>query len=134
MSANLDLVRSVYKDWERGDFDSTGWAHPEIEFAFVDGPEPGRWTGLAGMAQGWRDWLRAWEDFRAEPEELIVVDSTRILALVHNRGRGRTSGVDMEQRSVANFFEIRDGRVTRLVIYFDRERAFAHLGLTPEAG
>jgi len=129
MSANLDLVRSIYAEWERGDFSSAEWADPEIQFAFVDGPEPGRWTGLQEMSARYAEWLNGWRDFRAEPEELIVVDSTRILALVHNSGRGRTSGFDMEQRSVANFFEIRDGKVTRLAIYWDRDHALADLGL-----
>jgi ketosteroid isomerase-like protein len=129
MSENLDLVRAIYADWQRGDFSTVEWADPEIRFAFVDGPEPGRWTGLQEMSARYGEWLSGWRDFRAEPEELIVVDSTRILALVHNSGRGRTSGFDMEQQSVANFFEIRDGKVTRLVIYWDRDRAFADLGL-----
>jgi ketosteroid isomerase-like protein len=129
MSTNLDLVRSIYADWERGDFGAAEWADPEIEFAFADGPEPGHWTGAQEMAARYGAWLSGWKDFRAKPEELIVVDSTRILALVQNSGRGRTSGFEMEQRSVANFFEIRDGSVTRLVIYWDRERALADLGL-----
>jgi ketosteroid isomerase-like protein len=30
-------------------------------------PAGGR--GLAGLAEGWRDWLSAWEDFRVEAEE-----------------------------------------------------------------
>jgi hypothetical protein len=41
--------------------------------------------------------------------------------------------LEIEQRSVANLFEIRDWKVTRFVLYFDRERAFADLGLTPES-
>jgi hypothetical protein len=33
MSANLDLVRSIFADFERGDYTSAEWADAEIEYA-----------------------------------------------------------------------------------------------------
>lgn len=129
---NLDLVRSIYAQWGRGDFSSAAWADPAIEFGFADGPEPGRWMGLEAMAARYGDWLRGWKAFRAEPERYLVVDDRRILVLVHNTGRGRTSGLEFEQRSVANYFELRDGKVTKLVVYWDRDHALADAGLATE--
>ena len=126
---NVELVRSIYARWGRGDFSGAVWADPEIEFAFVDGPEPGSWSGRPAMAKRYGDWLSGWKDFRAELEDLIVVDSTRILVLVHNSARGRVSDLKMDQRSVANLFEIDSGMVTRLALYWDRNRALEDVGL-----
>jgi ketosteroid isomerase-like protein len=86
----LDLVRSFYAAWERGDFSSVDWAHPDIEFAIADRLSPASWTGLAGMADGWRDFLIGWADFRAEPEEYRELDHERVLVLTRNTGRGKT--------------------------------------------
>jgi len=82
------------------------------------------------MSRRYGDFLRGFKTFRAQPERYLVVDEHRILVLVRNSGQGRTSGLEFGQRSVANLFEIEDGLVTRLVIYWDRNRALANLGLS----
>jgi ketosteroid isomerase-like protein len=131
MSENLDLVRSIHAAWERGDYSSAEWAHPEIDFVVADGPTPGSWTGLAGLAEGTRDWLSAWEDARAEVDDYRELDDKRVLVLVHVTGRGKASGLEIGQVQAkgANLFHVRGGKVTRLVLYMDRERALADLGL-----
>jgi ketosteroid isomerase-like protein len=131
-SANLDLVRSIYAAWERGDYASAEWAHPEIEYSFIDGPSPGTWTGLAEMANALRDILSAWQGLRLEADEYRDLDRGRVLVLFHfSSGRGKVSGLEVEQMRTqgAYLFNLRDGRVTKLVGYWDRDRALADLGL-----
>ena len=60
-AANVDFVRSLYAAWERGDWSSIEWADSEIEFAVADGPSPGTWRGVAGMVDGYRQVMNAWE-------------------------------------------------------------------------
>jgi ketosteroid isomerase-like protein len=128
---DVEIVRSIFAAWERGDFSSADWAHPEIEFVAADGPEPGGWTGVAAMAEAWREALAAFEELRTEADEFRVLDDERVLVLMRFRGRGRTSGLEVGETQMkgANLFQVRDRKVTRLVTYWDRERAFADLGL-----
>jgi ketosteroid isomerase-like protein len=132
-SANLELVRSIYAAWARGDYSSVEWAHPEMEFVMADGPTPGSWT-VGGIAEGWRTFLSAWEEFRTEVDEYRELDDERVLVLVHWSGRGKTSGLELAQMQAkgASVFHVRGGKVTRQVLYFDRGRALADLELTPE--
>jgi ketosteroid isomerase-like protein len=135
MSANLDLVRSIYAAWEHGDWSSTDWAHPEIEYEIADGPSPGSSTGVAGMTEGWRTLASAWKDVRTEAQEYRELDDERVLVLVRRSGSGKTSGLDLAQMQTkgAHLLQMRGGKVTRIVVYLDRERALANLGLAPEA-
>ena len=128
---NVELVRSICASWERGDFSSADWAHRDIEYVIADGPTPGSWSGLAGLAEGWRNWLNAFEDFRGEAVEYRELDEERVLVVTVFTGRGRTSGVDIgqTQSTGANLFHLRDGKVTRLVTYLDHAEALAAAGL-----
>jgi ketosteroid isomerase-like protein len=128
----VDLVRALYAGWERGDFSrSAEWAHPQIEFVVTDGPAPGSWTGVAGTAEGWRDFLSAFRDFRVDVEEYRELDAERVLVLHDLSGRGKTSAPQVERIRTkgANVLYLRNGKVTKSVFYFDRERALADLGL-----
>jgi ketosteroid isomerase-like protein len=131
MSENLDLVRSLLASWERGDMMSakwSEWARPDIEFVTVGGPEPSRHTGLADAAPRIEGFLSLWEDYRVEAEEYRELDRERVLVLTRQRGRGKSSGIEMRQQR-ASLFYVRDGKVARRINYWDRDRALADLGL-----
>jgi ketosteroid isomerase-like protein len=131
----VELVRSIFAAWQRGDYSSAEWAHPDIEFVIVDGPTPGSWTGVAAMTEAFRDLLSAFEDYHPKAEEFRELDDERVLVLWHPSGRGKMSGVELGQvwSKGALLLHIRDVKVTRDVIYFDRERAFADLDLPSDA-
>ena len=128
MSANLDLVRSIYADWERGDFRRTDWADPEIEIARPDSVEGRSMKGLDSTSEGWRGWLKAWEEYRADADEYRELDDGRVLVFGRMTGRGRLSGAVAETETV-NVFCLQAGKVTKLVLYANRDHALADLGL-----
>jgi hypothetical protein len=64
------------------------------------------------------------------------LDPERVLMLDLLTGRGVTSRLELGQMQAkgASLFHIHDGTVPRIVTYWDREHAFADLGLAPEGG
>jgi ketosteroid isomerase-like protein len=134
MSSNLDLVRSIFADWERGDFSSVEWAHPEIALVVPEGLAPGSWTGVSALMEWRDDQLSAWEEVRVEADEYRELDGERVLVLSRMTGRGRASGLELRaRRGRAVLFHLRDGKVTRQVTYIERDRALADLGLAADA-
>jgi ketosteroid isomerase-like protein len=131
VSENLDLVRSIYAAWERGDyFTSTDWADPDIEFLVMDGLNPGALRGFAALEANWREFQGAWEDYGMKAEDYRQLDDERILVMVRLSGRGKASGLAVAQTGRAGtVFTVHKGKVRKLVVYWDGDRALADLGL-----
>ena len=129
MSENLDLVRSIYAAWERGDFRSADWAHREIEWSAPEGLYPTATTGQPEASRRWREFLEMWEDFRSVAEDFQELDGERVLVLLRFEGRGKGSGVSVSGTHAKGMclFHVCDGKVTRLVLYGNRN-SLADLG------
>jgi hypothetical protein len=69
-------------------------------------------------------------------DEYRELDDERVLVLADVSARGKASGVELgEMRAkAANLFHIRGHKVTRMVTYYESERALADLGLAPDTG
>jgi ketosteroid isomerase-like protein len=87
------------------------------------------------MASAHRNFLSAWGDWHVEAEEYVEIDSERILVPYRFTAHGKRSGLEIggDWGTGASLFEIRQGLVTRLVNYFDRDHALADLGLEEQA-
>jgi ketosteroid isomerase-like protein len=87
------------------------------------------------MTEGWLDMANAWEELRTVVDEYRQLDDERVLVLLRRSGRGKTSGLELGGigSEGAAMFHVRDGKVTRLVVYFDRRRALAGLDLAPDS-
>ena len=49
------------------------------------------------MAEGWRAWLSAWDDFASKRTNTGDLDDERVLVFFRMFGRGKTSGIDLAE-------------------------------------
>jgi len=77
------------------------------------------------MAAGWSENLSPWKEFRAEANKLRLLDDGRVLVLFHFSAHSKGSGLEVVGRlsQGASIYSLRDGKIIRLVTYWDRERA-----------
>jgi uncharacterized protein len=130
---NLEVARRGYEAFARGDF---GWIASQMapEIVWHDASEiPGsrRRAGIDEVRAFLESFPRIWDQPRFEPEELRQEGDT-VVALVRFTGRGRNSGAEVS-RELAHLFEFSDGKVVRVVTYFDREQALLALAEAAEA-
>jgi ketosteroid isomerase-like protein len=126
---NVEIVRREYEDFNRTGEVTEGRYHPEFEFHDFAGAPRQIWRGI----DGWREWARAivelFGDLILEPRELIDLGD-QVVAVVGMRGRGRSSGVDLDAAMppFAVVWTFRDGRVVRGAAFRTKSEALEAAG------
>ena len=127
---NVDALRAVYDEWEKGDFRAGGdLLDPDVLFMpRTDLTDAGRYLGPEGMAEFMRGWLKAWTDFTVAAQEFIEAENSVVVAV-------RIEGIGPESRTPTglHFFDVwtfRGRAVVRRQQYRDRADALEAVGLS----
>jgi uncharacterized protein len=127
---NVEVVRSAFGMVTiPGDPDTMiGASDPGFHMHLIGvAGEPVYYAGARGIREFFRDVAQSWESFRFEATDLRDLGD-RVLVLGDVRGRGRLSGVEVNDQW-AWIVELRDGRVTSLRGYLDQREALEAAGL-----
>jgi ketosteroid isomerase-like protein len=124
---NVEVVREIFSAWERGDFTSIDWADPEIEFS-IPGPDLHVHRGIEAAGRAWAEFLGAFDDLSIVGEEFHDAGDKVVVEQIF-RGRGKGSGIPIDEIPGGAVFTLRDGKVTRFQGYVTAEEAMASAGL-----
>lgn len=80
-----------------------------------------------GVRQFWREWLAAWETVQFEYE--LVDAGDRVVALIDQRMRGRSTGIDVPIGKYAHVYTFRDGLIVYWKLYQSQSEALEAAGL-----
>lgn len=87
----------------------------------------GVYEGVDGIERFFTDIEEAAPDFRIELDRVEEVDGKRVLAFMRTSSTGRASGIRMAAPST-NVYDLIDGKISHVRIFFDREEALKAVG------
>ncbi len=130
---NVDLVVGLFENVNKRDFRAIMDAYAD-DMVLVNHGDlraaggPGV-VGKDAVGAWFGDWFRSFDrDYRFEIEEVRDLDD-RVLIVARHQGRGRTSGVPIDQHG-AWIYTLRHGRVVRCDLYPNRRAAHEAAGLS----
>jgi hypothetical protein len=128
----LNAMRAGIEPFVEPDFETIGDpnAIPMGPTTGVEGGPPELFAkGIDGFVDFWRDWITAWESWNLGSPEFIDVDEDRVLVSQEVRARSKTDRVELTI-DAANLATLRDGKVTRVELFFNRASALEAAGLS----
>jgi ketosteroid isomerase-like protein len=138
---NVELVRRALEDFLAGkiEFDAEGgvtkmsgeehW-DPQIEFDVSESVVPdlrGVYHGKEAIRRWWGEWLAAWETVEFEYD--LVDAGDRVVVLIDQRMRGRSTGIAVSRGTYAQVFRFRDGLTVHWRFYATQSDALEAVGL-----
>jgi ketosteroid isomerase-like protein len=128
---NVEVVRSAFGVVRiPGDPEAMiAASHPGFEMHLVGvAGEPVYYAGASGIREFFRDVAQSWESFRFQATDVRDLGD-RVLVLGDVRGRGRASGVEVNDRW-GWIVELREGRAASLRGFLDQRQALQAAGLS----
>lgn len=121
--ADVDALRRGYEALNKGDVSVVlELLDPDLEWHEPgDSPEAGTHRGRDSFERFFRGWIDSFDGFRVEPERVVAHDD-KLIAIVHQSGRGRASGVRVDAR-LAHVWTVSDGRAVRWEAVADPDAA-----------
>jgi ketosteroid isomerase-like protein len=130
VSENLALVQRFVEAFNRGDVD---WmaerTTPDVQLdEWPTAPGAQSYRGREGVREAMSSWFEVWEWMKVEVVDVVEVDD-RVLVTLDQRAKGKGSEIEVEIRSF-NVYTVRDGKVSRLQLFTEREPALGVAELT----
>jgi ketosteroid isomerase-like protein len=121
---NVALMRDAYHRVGDG-FEGVAWELVADDVVVRDRPEipdPRTYRGREGLLEALASSDESFEDFRMDLEDLIGVGDSHVVVILRMHGRGRGSGVPVEEQ-IAHLWTVRDGKAAEMQVYTDPEDA-----------
>jgi ketosteroid isomerase-like protein len=131
---NVELLRVAFENFLAGKSEfGAELLDPEIEWDATESPVldiRGVYRGTEAVRQFWREWLIAWETVQFEYELLDAGD--RVVALIDQRMRGRSTGIEVPFGKYAHVYTFKDGLVVHWKAYMSQAEALEAVGLSQD--
>jgi ketosteroid isomerase-like protein len=127
---NLEIVLRLNEAFNERTFaENADLLHPEMiwEMSRMQVPDGAAFTGPPGLLEFLDTWTESFA-FEHIGVEDMVDGGDQVLVMVHHSGRGKISGIDIDQR-YAMVWTLHDGRAVRMEMYLTRDEALEAMGL-----
>jgi ketosteroid isomerase-like protein len=124
---NVEIIRRMYEAFHGGDADGAlAYFDPEVVVDASRRVDGGIGHGREELNTIITRWLGTWEEWREEIEEMRDLGS-QVFVIATQRGRGKGSGVEVENR-YALLYEVHGDQITRMTVYIEPAEALEAAG------
>ena len=107
---NVEIVRKFLDAFNNEDYAvCLDTIDPDVEWhPPPDIPNAAVALGRDALIANFRDWLGAWDDYRATLEEVREGTGGTVLVIALESGRGKDSGIEVQSRRITQVYGLRD--------------------------